>query len=50
MRPVPLYSARDKMPLEVTPVFLHLARISAAPDQTAQANSANSNEVAKTQQ
>ncbi|MGZ4815729.1 MAG: M48 family metalloprotease [Terriglobales bacterium] len=48
--PVPLYSARDKMPLEVTPVFLHLARISASADRTAQAaNAANSNEVANTQ-
>jgi Peptidase family M48 len=42
MRPVPLYSARDKMPLEVTPVFVHLARYSATPTQSA--------EVAKTQQ
>jgi len=36
MKPVPLYSARDKMPLEVTPFFLHLARFSATPEQSAE--------------
>ncbi|HVZ17639.1 MAG TPA: M48 family metalloprotease, partial [Terriglobales bacterium] len=50
MRPVPLYSARDKMPLEVTPVFLHLARFSGAADQNAQANTATGGEVANKQQ
>ena len=48
MQPVPLYSARDKMPLEVTPVFLHLARISSSADQTAQA-ATNNGEAAGTQ-
>jgi len=35
MTPVPLYSARDKMPLEVTPVFLNLARLQAGENQSA---------------
>ena len=50
MQPVPLYSARDKMPLEVTPVFLHLARISATDQTAAQASTATESEVAKRQQ
>lgn len=37
MAPVPLYSARDKMPLEVTPFFVNLTRISASQDQNAEA-------------
>ena len=52
MRPVPLYSARDKMPLEVTPVFLNLSRISASDNQSA-ANAPAPNgpaEAANTQQ
>ena len=39
MKPVPLYSARDKMPLEVTPFFVNLARLSPAQNQNAQAQS-----------
>ena len=49
MAPVPLYSARDKMPLQVTPVFLNLARISASENQNAQASTATSEEEAKKQ-
>jgi hypothetical protein len=47
MQPVPLYSARDKMPFEVTPVYLHLARLSATQNQSAaQAASPSNEEVA----
>jgi hypothetical protein len=51
MRPVPLYSARDKMPLEVTPVFLNLARMGSQTDQNSAKATGNNNpnEVAKTQ-
>jgi hypothetical protein len=51
MKPVPLYSARDKMPLEVTPVFLNLARVDDSGQSTAAkaAPAGNPNEVAKTQ-
>jgi len=49
MKPVPLYSARDKMPLEVTPFFVNLARVSANSNQSADAPGANGGEVAKTQ-
>jgi hypothetical protein len=50
MRPVPLYSARDKMPLEVTPVFLNLSRMGSETDQNAAKTAGNNpNEVAKTQ-
>ena len=50
MRPVPLYSARDKMPLEVTPFFLNLARYApAAASQNANAKTPDSGkEVANT--
>lgn len=51
MKAVPLYSARDKMPLEVTPFFINLARFSGTPDPTAQAAASPapaSNEVATT--
>jgi len=33
MRPVPLLSAREKMPFEITPIFLHL-RYESTPEQT----------------
>ena len=49
MQPVPLYSARDKMPLEVTPVFLNLARVPATQNQSASNVNNNSDEVAKRQ-
>jgi hypothetical protein len=51
MKPVPLYSARDKMPLEVTPVFLNLARVDDSGQSTAAkaTPAGNPNEVAKTQ-
>lgn len=49
MKPVPMYSARDKMPLEVTPFFLNLGRISATESQNAQAGGPPSEEAAKQQ-
>ena len=49
MKAVPLYSARDKMPLEVTPVFLNLARISDTTNQNAQSATNSANEEAQKQ-
>ncbi len=51
LKAVPLLSARDKMPFEVTPVFVNLTRNNGAADQSAQASDPNKhNEQAKTQQ
>ena len=35
MRSIPLLSAREKMPFELTPIYLHLTYESAAEAQTA---------------
>lgn len=40
MRPVPLASPSEKMPFEITPVYLHLTYLNSHPDQVAKTGTA----------